>query len=535
MTRQVRRHLLRRSEQRVPGGLISVAGSRREDGRRLPKALTWQPWRTRSLLMTHDAADGRRDAVRLSSRRSAARELARAGASFLAPALAGLCRAHRLSGVAHVLRQLLHHRRTRTRTFVGLANYRELLARRDLLGGGAQHLRSGRSSRRSWTSRPACCWRSRSMPACRSRASCASRGSRPVLLSYVVVGIMWMWIYNYDWGIVNVMLRALGLGALARRPGSATPISRSRRVIVTHAWKWAGFNMVVCLAALHSLPSRGAGSRRAGQLRLGRQARPHHHADAAADAAEPLHPRLHRQDEGVRPGLDHDRRAGRCGRPRRSRPTSTSAPSTGTPSTSAIPSAIAVVWFLRGVRLRDLLNLAVPPRASGWSTDMAADRCRLGRRALPLPRLLSARRSGRRARCSTRSIRAAAVPVGRHDVGAHDRRDQRRSLRLARARSTGSSSAPPGSIPTSPPISGTARWSSSARSPSSRCSAPPPRTALARYRFRGNRLIYFILFTSIIFPPQIILISLYQILVDYNLYNTPLRAHCWSTSACSCR
>jgi ABC-type sugar transport system permease subunit len=26
-------------------------------------------------------------------------------------------------------------------------------------------------------------------------------------------------------------------------------------VIVTHAWKWAGFNMVVCLAALHSLPS----------------------------------------------------------------------------------------------------------------------------------------------------------------------------------------------------------------------------------------------------------------------------------------
>lgn len=46
--------------------------------------------------------------------------------------------------------------------------------------------------------------------------------------------------------------------------------------------------------------------------------------------------------------------------------------------------------------------------------------------------------------------------------------------------------------------------------------------ALARYRFPGNRVIYFILFSSIIFPPQIILVSLYQILVNYELYNTRL-------------
>ena len=46
--------------------------------------------------------------------------------------------------------------------------------------------------------------------------------------------------------------------------------------------------------------------------------------------------------------------------------------------------------------------------------------------------------------------------------------------------------------------------------------------ALARYRFRGNRIIYGILFSSIIFPPQITLISLYQILVDYGLYNSLL-------------
>lgn len=76
----------------------------------------------------------------------------------------------------------------------------------------------------------------------------------PVLLSYVVVGIMWVWIYNYDWGAVNVALRAMGLGNWAQA-WLGDPKYALAAVMVTHAWKWAGFNMVVCLAALHSLPS----------------------------------------------------------------------------------------------------------------------------------------------------------------------------------------------------------------------------------------------------------------------------------------
>ncbi|MGH6945479.1 MAG: carbohydrate ABC transporter permease [Geminicoccaceae bacterium] len=43
---------------------------------------------------------------------------------------------------------------------------------------------------------------------------------------------------------------------------------------------------------------------------------------------------------------------------------------------------------------------------------------------------------------------------------------------------------------------------------------------LARYRFPGNRLIYFILFSTIIFPPQITIIALFQQLAEYDLYNT---------------
>jgi multiple sugar transport system permease protein/raffinose/stachyose/melibiose transport system permease protein len=75
----------------------------------------------------------------------------------------------------------------------------------------------------------------------------------PVLMSYVVVGILWMWIYNHDWGPVNTALRALGLDGLARAwlgdPATALPA-----LVVVTTWMWVGFNMVVLLAALHGLP-----------------------------------------------------------------------------------------------------------------------------------------------------------------------------------------------------------------------------------------------------------------------------------------
>jgi len=76
----------------------------------------------------------------------------------------------------------------------------------------------------------------------------------PVLLSYVVVAIVWLWLYNYDWGIVNVLFRAIGLGGLASA-WLGNPHLALGSLIFIDVWKWAGFNMVVCLAAIHSLPS----------------------------------------------------------------------------------------------------------------------------------------------------------------------------------------------------------------------------------------------------------------------------------------
>jgi len=43
---------------------------------------------------------------------------------------------------------------------------------------------------------------------------------------------------------------------------------------------------------------------------------------------------------------------------------------------------------------------------------------------------------------------------------------------------------------------------------------------LARYRFPGNRLIFLAIFSTIMLPPQITIISLFQVLVEYHLFNS---------------
>jgi ABC-type sugar transport system permease subunit len=81
----------------------------------------------------------------------------------------------------------------------------------------------------------------------------------PVLMSYVVVGIIWIWIYDYDWGLLNLLLRWLGLGAL-EHSWLGDPATALWSVLVAHLWKWLGFNMIICLAALYALPREVLGA-----------------------------------------------------------------------------------------------------------------------------------------------------------------------------------------------------------------------------------------------------------------------------------
>ena len=97
----------------------------------------------------------------------------------------------------------------------------------------------------------------------------------PVLMSYVVVGIIWVWMYDYDWGLANAALRWLGLGAfeqsLARPPVDGAVVG-ARRARVEMAR--LQHDRVPGRAA--RAPGRGARRRGARQLRLVREARLHH-------------------------------------------------------------------------------------------------------------------------------------------------------------------------------------------------------------------------------------------------------------------
>jgi ABC-type sugar transport system permease subunit len=81
----------------------------------------------------------------------------------------------------------------------------------------------------------------------------------PVLMSYVVVGIIWVWMYDYDWGLANATLRFLGLSAF-EQSWLGHPSTALWSVLVAHEWKWLGFNMIVFLAALHALPAEVLGA-----------------------------------------------------------------------------------------------------------------------------------------------------------------------------------------------------------------------------------------------------------------------------------
>lgn len=75
----------------------------------------------------------------------------------------------------------------------------------------------------------------------------------PMLVSGVIVGLVFRWIFNYDWGLLNTFLRAIGLDALAlnwlgRRD---TPIWV---VIFVHFWSTFGYSFILLLAGLTAIP-----------------------------------------------------------------------------------------------------------------------------------------------------------------------------------------------------------------------------------------------------------------------------------------
>lgn len=75
----------------------------------------------------------------------------------------------------------------------------------------------------------------------------------PFGLSGVVVGIMWIFVYDLDNGIFNIILNSIGLGFLVR-PWLGEPFINTFAMIGAYIWINSGFSLVITSAGLRSIP-----------------------------------------------------------------------------------------------------------------------------------------------------------------------------------------------------------------------------------------------------------------------------------------
>lgn len=75
----------------------------------------------------------------------------------------------------------------------------------------------------------------------------------PISLALAVIGQIWLWIYQPNWGLINTVLRGVGLGDLAQA-WLAKPQYVLLAVILAWAWQQTALSMVIFLAGLTAIP-----------------------------------------------------------------------------------------------------------------------------------------------------------------------------------------------------------------------------------------------------------------------------------------
>ena len=75
----------------------------------------------------------------------------------------------------------------------------------------------------------------------------------PQVMSVVIVGILWQYIYNPNSGLVNGFLGAIGLGGL-KRAWLGDPSTALWAVAAVVIWQAVGFYMVLFVAGMQSIP-----------------------------------------------------------------------------------------------------------------------------------------------------------------------------------------------------------------------------------------------------------------------------------------
>jgi ABC-type sugar transport system permease subunit len=75
----------------------------------------------------------------------------------------------------------------------------------------------------------------------------------PPVLSGIVVGLIWNWIYDGNYGLLNHFFAFIGLGDLSRA-WLSDPKTALISVSVIHMWRGFGWGFVILLAGLQSIP-----------------------------------------------------------------------------------------------------------------------------------------------------------------------------------------------------------------------------------------------------------------------------------------
>jgi N-acetylglucosamine transport system permease protein len=75
----------------------------------------------------------------------------------------------------------------------------------------------------------------------------------PNILSIIVVGLIWKFIYNPSFGLLNAFMEAIGLGSFTKVwLGDVSTVMPA--LVVPQAWMYIGFYMLLLFAAMQNIP-----------------------------------------------------------------------------------------------------------------------------------------------------------------------------------------------------------------------------------------------------------------------------------------
>lgn len=72
----------------------------------------------------------------------------------------------------------------------------------------------------------------------------------PTVTSAVAIGLVWRWLYNPEFGLINSILRIIGING----PGWLSDLKWAMpSLIIVHIWQAMGYNMIIYLAGLQNI------------------------------------------------------------------------------------------------------------------------------------------------------------------------------------------------------------------------------------------------------------------------------------------